>query len=160
MKLTILEGMNMNGEMEKPVFTEENENVTTQQIQKPLEMLNVETAKEKDLERIDPDNPLPMGSFFEKQAEKERMAFPYPCLVVLLYLLMGFSLKLWHPGWIIFLTIPIYYLPKKERSFMKLMANPVMVTIIYLILGCCLNLWHPGWLIFLAIPLFQSAVRK
>ncbi len=150
----------MNGEMEKPVFTEENENVTTQQIQKPLEMLNVETAKEKDLERIDPDNPLPMGSFFEKQAEKERMAFPYPCLVVLLYLLMGFSLKLWHPGWIIFLTIPIYYLPKKERSFMKLMANPVMVTIIYLILGCCLNLWHPGWLIFLAIPLFQSAVRK
>ena len=108
MKLTILEGMNMNGEMEKPVFTEENENVTTQQIQKPLEMLNVETAKEKDLERIDPDNPLPMGSFFEKQAEKERMAFPYPCLVVLLYLLMGFSLKLWHPGWIIFLTIPIY----------------------------------------------------
>ena len=160
MKLTILEGMNMNGEMEKPVFTEENENVTTQQIQKPLEMLNVETAKEKDLERIDPDNPLPMGSFFEKQAEKERMAFPYPCLVVLLYLLMGFSLKLWHPGWIIFLTIPIYYLPKKERSFMKLMANPVMVTIIYLILDCCLNLWHPGWLIFLAIPLFQSAVRK
>lgn len=150
----------MNGEMEKPVFTEENENVTTQQIPKPLEMLNVETAKEKDLERIDPDNPLPMGSFFEKQAEKERMAFPYPCLVVLLYLLMGFSLKLWHPGWIIFLTIPIYYLPKKERSFMKLMANPVMVTIIYLILGCCLNLWHPGWLIFLAIPLFQSAVRK
>lgn len=150
----------MNREMEKPVFAEENETVITEQIPQTLKMLNVETAKEKELEHIDPDNPLPMGSFFEKQAEKERMAFPYPCLVVLLYLLMGFFLKLWHPGWIIFLTIPIYYLPKKERSFMKLMANPVMVTIIYLILGCCLNLWHPGWLIFLAIPLFQSAVRK
>lgn len=150
----------MNEEMEQTTIREENSAVTLEQIQRPLELVDTEKAKEMDKDRIDPDNPLPMGSFFEKQAEKERMAFPYPCLVVILYLVMGFVLKLWHPGWIIFLTIPLYYLPKKERSFVKLMANPVMVTIIYLIMGCCLNLWHPGWLIFLAIPLFQSAVRK
>lgn len=111
-------------------------------------------------DELDPENPLPNGSFFERQAEKERMAYPYPALVSFLYLVLGFVFHLWHPGWIIFMTIPLYYLPKKERSFGRLMCNPVMVTIIYLLMGFYLHLWHPGWLIFLAIPLFQAAVRK
>lgn len=122
-----------------------------------------ETTNEK-IERqkreMDPNDPLPEGSFFERQAAKERKAYPYPCLVLLLYLLMGFCLNLWHPGWIIFLTIPLFYLPKGERNFSRLMCNPAMVTIIYLLMGFYLNLWHPGWLIFLAIPLFQAATRK
>lgn len=122
-----------------------------------------ETTNEK-IERqkreMDPNDPLPEGSFFERQAAKERKAYPYPCLVLLLYLLMGFCLDLWHPGWIIFLTIPLFYLPKGERNFSRLMCNPAMVTIIYLLMGFYLNLWHPGWLIFLAIPLFQAATRK
>ena len=122
-----------------------------------------ETTNEK-IERqkreMDPNDPLPEGSFFERQAAKERKAYPYPLLVLLLYLLMGFCLDLWHPGWIIFLTIPLFYLPKGERNFSRLMCNPVMVTIIYLLMGFYLNLWHPGWLIFLTIPLFQAATRK
>lgn len=122
-----------------------------------------ETTNEK-IERqkreMNPNDPLPEGSFFERQAVKERKAYPYPCLVLLLYLLMGFCLDLWHPGWIIFLTIPLFYLPKGERNFSRLMCNPVMVTIIYLLMGFYLNLWHPGWLIFLTIPLFQAATRK
>ena len=121
---------------------------------------NMKDKIERQTKEMDPNNPLPEGSFFERQAEKDRKAYPYPCLVVLLYLLMGFVLNLWHPGWMIFLTIPLYYLPKSERSFSRLMCNPVMVTIIYLLMGFCLHLWHPGWLIFLAIPLFQSATRK
>ena len=97
----------MNEEMEQTTIREENSAVTLEQIQRPLELVDTEKAKEMDTDRIDPDNPLPMGSFFEKQAEKERMAFPYPCLVVILYLVMGFALKLWHPGWIIFLRFPM-----------------------------------------------------
>ena len=70
-----------------------------------------ETTNEK-IERqkreMDPNDPLPEGSFFERQAAKERKAYPYPCLVLLLYLLMGFCLDLWHPGWMIFLAIPLF----------------------------------------------------
>ncbi len=39
--------------------------------------------------------------------KKKVTAFPYHILVVILYLFMGFSFDLWHPGWIIFLTIPL-----------------------------------------------------
>lgn len=109
---------------------------------------------------VDPNNPLPNGSFFEKQAQKKREAFPYPALVTFVYLAMGFLFHMWHPGWIIFMTIPLFYLPAKEREIGRLICNPIMITIVYLLLGFYFHLWHPGWLIFLAIPVFQAAVRK
>lgn len=37
------------------------------------------------------------------------LTFPYPVLCVFSYLVLGFIFGLWHPGWIIFLTIPLYY---------------------------------------------------
>lgn len=35
--------------------------------------------------------------------------FPYPLLCVIIYLFLGFFMGLWHPGWVIFFTIPFYY---------------------------------------------------
>lgn len=35
--------------------------------------------------------------------------FPYPIACVIIYLIMGFVFGWWHPGWVVFLTIPIYY---------------------------------------------------
>ena len=37
------------------------------------------------------------------------MTFPYPVLCVILFLLVGFLFGAWHPAWVIFLTIPLYY---------------------------------------------------
>lgn len=37
------------------------------------------------------------------------LVFPYPVLLTIIYLAIGFGLNLWHPGWIIFLTVPLYY---------------------------------------------------
>ncbi|MEC4272998.1 helix-turn-helix transcriptional regulator [Adlercreutzia sp. R25] len=36
-------------------------------------------------------------------------SFPYPLLCAVLFLLGGFCFGWWHPGWVIFLTIPFYY---------------------------------------------------
>lgn len=33
----------------------------------------------------------------------------YPVIVVIIYLIIGFMFRLWHPGWILFLTIPVFY---------------------------------------------------
>lgn len=37
------------------------------------------------------------------------MTFPYPVLCVILFLLVGFLFGAWHPAWVLFLTIPLYY---------------------------------------------------
>lgn len=114
----------------------------------------------------DADNPLPNGSYFEHKARQEEQArdrlrhsFPYPVLVAVAYLVLGTCFGLWHPGWLLFLTIPLYYLPASQRSTLKLLGNPVMVTIAYLLLGFWCNLWHPGWVIFLLIPLLNAVAR-
>ncbi|MDE8701471.1 helix-turn-helix transcriptional regulator [Adlercreutzia equolifaciens] len=36
-------------------------------------------------------------------------SFPYPLLCAVIFLLVGFCFGWWHPGWVIFLTIPFYY---------------------------------------------------
>ena len=38
-----------------------------------------------------------------------RLAPVYPVIVTMIYLVLGFALNMWHPGWIVFLTIPIFY---------------------------------------------------
>jgi len=112
------------------------------------------------VDEIDPDNPLPNGSYFDHKRDECRQAFPYPMVVTFVYLVLGFVFGLWHPGWIIFLTVPLFYLPAAERTPLRLLCNPVMVTIVYLLLGTMCDLWHPGWLVFLAIPILNAACRR
>lgn len=44
-----------------------------------------------------------------KKRSSPLITFPYPIVVVLLYLFVGFAFGGWHPWWMLFLTIPIYY---------------------------------------------------
>lgn len=120
-------------------------------------------SEEKKTPEMENNADLPNGSYFEykarqeaKERERRRMMFPYPIWVMAAYLILGFVFHMWHPGWIIFLTIPLFYLPDSQRTPVRLLGNPVMVTIIYLLLGTVCNLWHPGWLIFLLIPLLSG----
>lgn len=34
----------------------------------------------------------------------------YPLVITVVYLVLGFLLDNWHPGWMLFLTIPLYYI--------------------------------------------------
>ncbi len=45
----------------------------------------------------------------DKARKPPALMFPYPVLCALLYLILGFAFGLWHPCWIVFLTIPFYY---------------------------------------------------
>lgn len=44
-----------------------------------------------------------------RRRKKALLRFPYPVFLALCYLWLGFAFHLWHPGWLIFLTIPLYY---------------------------------------------------
>ena len=49
---------------------------------------------------------------FEEEEESEEsfwMRFPYPLFVTIIYLCLGFAFDIWHPAWILFISIPIYY---------------------------------------------------
>lgn len=45
----------------------------------------------------------------ERRPRSPWMTFPYPVLCVIVFLAGGFLFGWWHPGWFVFLTIPLYY---------------------------------------------------
>ena len=150
------------GAAEYEVSADEEQPVSPQFAEEPA----AESAPEPEESSCDP---LPEGSYYDhlaQEKEKEKAArrarrrdLPYPVLVTMAYLVLGTVFHQWHPGWMIFLTIPLFYLPDSERKPLRLLGNPVMVTIIYLLLGFFCHAWHPGWLVFLLIPLVQSSAR-
>ncbi len=91
---------------------------------------------------------------------KKLLRIPYFLVAIIAYLVLGFSLKLWHPLWLIILTIPAYYLTawaflaKTKKKMLLMLPVYLYAVIIFLILGLVLNLWHPMWLIFICIPAY------
>lgn len=88
------------------------------------------------------------------------LMFPYPIFITILYLCLGFVWDLWHPGWILFITIPAYYsivhyfTGSRRHSFFKAFPYVFFVVCAFLLLGCVWNLWHPAWVLFLTIPVY------
>lgn len=92
---------------------------------------------------------------------------PYPLVALAIFLVLGFTMKAWHPAWAIFLSIPVYYSLGSSifRRSLALFNYPCIAIGIYVLLGFICDLWSPGWLIFLTIPFyylicFSIAARK
>ncbi len=101
--------------------------------------------------------------FFGKSNVKSKIHyylqhFPYPVLTVIAYLLFGcFDIVGgWSAGWLVFLTIPLYYtlisaiFNRNASNF----AYPVFALLIYLFTGLEFGIWHPTWILFLTVPVF------
>ena len=101
-----------------------------------------------------------------KAGFKNRLAYKLPVMIVVLvaYLIIGFYYDLWHPGWLIFFAIPIYYevaamcLAKSLRKRLNLFPMALLCVVFYLCAGFCYGLWHPTWIVFLLVPLYHSMV--
>jgi len=90
---------------------------------------------------------------------------PVSILVTASYFVMGFAWNLWHPGWLVFFAIPIYYetvtmcLAKTTPLKLNLFPIVLLCVVAYLFLGSCYGLWHPTWMLFLLIPIYYSLVN-
>ena len=82
---------------------------------------------------------------------------PYPIIVALVYLALGFLVPNgWAVYWTLFITIPVYYTfidCIKARRFTPF-AYPVLCAFIYCLYGMLTKVWHPTWLIFLSMPIY------
>ena len=95
-----------------------------------------------------------------KSIQKMLYSFPYPVLATIVFFIYGFTGigGGWVYGWLIFLTIPLYYtfIPAYFNKNPTVFCYPVLVVWIYMYLGFRFSLWHPMWLLFLTIPLYYS----
>ena len=60
------------------------------------------------------------SSLFRDSAFLNWLACCYPIIVTFAYLMFGFFFNIWHPTWLLFLSIPIFYsyygVVKKEEK--------------------------------------------
>jgi len=91
---------------------------------------------------------------------KAWVKFPFPLLVLLVYILLGVFANAWAVGLFVFFLIPIYYMivhavgKKQPGNFFK-GIYPLVCVIWFLWMAFVLNQAHPAWVIFLTIPLAE-----
>jgi len=151
-------------EKEKENFVRVNGNSVV--VQDKDEVVSISTSgiyiKDSDSEVVIGSKPTELLSEEDKKKRKikEKIDAVYTLLVVVTYLLLGSILDLWHPGWIIFLTIPLVssLIEAINTKNMKAFAFPVLATIVFLFVGCVYGIWHPTWVVFILIPIYYSIV--
>ena len=95
---------------------------------------------------------------------RKLVKFPFFLVVTILYVVLCFVTKLWHPLWIMFLALPIYYqfaLACKggnKKVFMLLLPIPEIIVTVFLILGFAFGIWKYAWILFLLLPIYYWLV--
>jgi len=94
------------------------------------------------------EKPLPGG---------EKLIALTPFIALISFFILGFGFNLWHPGWIVFLIIPItaiiVEMGKTRDEHLSTALSPFFTTLLFLYIGFYHNLWHPGWIVFIIIPM-------
>ncbi len=114
--------------------------------------------KEKKIGKKEKPQPLFPG------VAKNMLKFPYIIIAAIVYIIIGYAFKVWHPTWLIFLTIPAYYLtapaffaPTKKKILMRLPAYYYII-MLYIFLGILFSLWSKTWILFLFIPVYYWVI--
>lgn len=92
---------------------------------------------------------------------RKRIIAATPMICLIIFLLLGFCADAWHPGWIVFLAIPVVPMLLNPKGILGL--YPALCVIAYVIIGAVWGIWHPGWIIFLTIPVVEilfGGIRK
>lgn len=133
-----------------------------------LVALSPEAAQDEAFARDHAPSPVEAGGDHEQWFRFQRpdggvnlLLFPYPVLVTLLYLLMGLFMDLWHPAWLLFMTVPMYYTAIDGGHInLNRIPYPLLVTTLYLVTGFAFDWWHPGWILFMTIPVYYTLLGK
>lgn len=89
----------------------------------------------------------------KEKGVKQKIIALTPFISLIIFMVLGIGFELWHPGWLVFLMIPITAILFTTRLKDGIIAlTPFISVVVYMILGFGFTLWHPGWLIFLLIP--------
>ncbi len=74
------------------------------------------------------------------------------------FFVLGFGFDKWHPGWLVFLIIPVAAIVidavrKKDVSGSIIGLTVVAAVVVFFILSFAYHAWSVSWLVFLAVPL-------
>jgi|GEM_PF-531284 len=109
---------------------------------------------EEEVEDIIVTYDLKLKEYEDKEISTIIALAPFFSLIV--YLILGFGLDLWHPGWLVFVVVPLLFLVFSvfHDDFLAgiLALIPFGIIFSYFFVGFYFHIWHPTWLIFMLLP--------
>lgn len=102
-------------------------------------------------------------SIYPKLAKK-LFKFPFWLLISGVYVGYNLVFHQWHPSWLIFLLIPIYYhfagvcYCKSKKAFLLSLPIPEITILLYLILGFSFDVWAKGLFVLIIIPIYYWVI--
>ena len=108
-------------------------------------------------------NPVKRHSLYKDRARR-LLKFPFALIVLAVYIVLNLIIHMWHPLWIMFLFIPIYYhyagacYTKTKKGYLFALPIPEIVLLAYLVLSFATGLWGAMAVVFITIPIYYWAV--
>lgn len=89
---------------------------------------------------------------------KQKTEFPLGLIALVIYIIIGCVFGMWHPGWLIFLLVPIIgsAIQAFKEKRLSCFCYPLLVVFIFLFAGFIYSAWHPMWVVFLTIPVYYE----
>ena len=122
-------------------------------------LLNKETSSElnetKELEETDERNSSIKINFVWEFGKI------VPIIAIVVYLLLGLLWGLWHPGWIVFLCIPVIesLIDAIKNKDIEDFEYTVFVLVMYFTFSHIYDLYGTLWILFLSIPIYEWVVK-
>lgn len=98
---------------------------------------------------------------YEPSVKKKKRGWffiSYPVIAVIIYTVLGsfFGVPGWAYGWIVLLTIPMFYtgVIAFEKKNPVIFCYPAVALTVFLLAGFFMKAWHPAWIVFLTIPIY------
>ena len=102
-------------------------------------------------------NPKKLAKSLQKHkpTRSSKLVEIMPFIATTLFFLLGFLANAWHPGWLVFLLIPVSaILTEKPREWAGITTFVALT--LFMLAGTYLNLWNPTWSLFLFIIVFST----
>ena len=96
-----------------------------------------------------------------KKNVRNKIVALMPFISVITFMGIGLATDIWHPTWLVFLSIPVTAIILNTRTKDMLVSlSPFASVIVFMLLGTYKGLWNPGWLVFLSIPMLGLVQSK
>ncbi len=100
----------------------------------------------------------------EKFPSGEKIIALSPFISFIIFMTLGLTRNLWHPGWMVFLLIPvvaiIIEMGKNKEQYILTALSPFVAFTFFLLFGFLKGIWNPTWLIFIIIPMLGIIESK
>ncbi len=93
-------------------------------------------------------------------AREKLLRIPVFLIIPIAYVVVGRILHLWHPTWLVFFFIPMYYQlciavgTKTKKAFLLNLPVVPVIVCAFLTIGLTVGLWSYIWMLFLLIPVY------